>query len=195
MQLTHLRLSSGAHKSPKDGACIMELIGHVMGCGWTDHPECTSPALAAFCRTFNDGLDDENRQRLLPYLHRIAGAKGTHEQEMKVAYISADYCVRVLCPTVFELYDKDCIHAKTLRALPQIVDQESLAVAADAAWAAWAARAAWAAEAAVAKSRMIDLQFECLDAMLAVFEIEPDAEEAILCMLAESKVPDGLVLA
>ena len=40
-------LSPGKHRSPRTGACFMELASLLAGERWSDHPACTHPLLAA----------------------------------------------------------------------------------------------------------------------------------------------------
>ena len=54
----------GAHASPEDGACVMELCSMLSGEGFTDRPRAVSPVLAAFLRGCNDHLDDRGRRGL-----------------------------------------------------------------------------------------------------------------------------------
>ena len=44
-------LSPGRHRSPRTGACFMELASLLAGEPWSDHPACTHPLLAAVART------------------------------------------------------------------------------------------------------------------------------------------------
>ena len=47
-------LSRGKHRSPRHGACFMELASYLAGERWSDHPACTHPLLAALARDVND---------------------------------------------------------------------------------------------------------------------------------------------
>src|SRR6266576_2338551 len=55
-------LSRGKHRSPRKGACFMELASYLAGERWTDHPACTHPLLAELARQVNDHVSDETRQ-------------------------------------------------------------------------------------------------------------------------------------
>ncbi len=57
-------LSRGKHRSPKKGACFMELASFLAGESWSDHPSCTHPLLAAMARDVNDHVGDAGRSRL-----------------------------------------------------------------------------------------------------------------------------------
>lgn len=64
------QLACGAHVSPDSGRCAMEWVSYLAGEPHGDQPGCVSPVMRAFCIALNDGLGDEPRQRLRPYLAR-----------------------------------------------------------------------------------------------------------------------------
>lgn len=64
-------LSKGAHKTPKDGACIMEMVSYVSGDEWTDMPACTDPLIAKIAQIVNDSLSNKDRHLILPYFDRL----------------------------------------------------------------------------------------------------------------------------
>jgi hypothetical protein len=82
-QLVHqtIRLSRGSHRSPEDGACVMELASILAGESFSDHPECVSPVIATMLRAYNDRLDDARRQELLPYASAVVGTRASDEIE------------------------------------------------------------------------------------------------------------------
>ena len=57
-------LSRGKHRTPRHGACFMELASYLTGERWSDHPACTHPLLAALARDVNDFSSDAGRSRL-----------------------------------------------------------------------------------------------------------------------------------
>ncbi len=59
------QLSRGKHRSPRQGACFMELASYLAGERWSDHPACTHPLLAALARLVNDHTSDSGRGRLV----------------------------------------------------------------------------------------------------------------------------------
>src|SRR5918911_561694 len=66
-------LSRGKHRSPRKGACFMELASFLAGERWSDHPGCTHPLLAALARHVNDYTSDVNRQRLAGLIPSVIG--------------------------------------------------------------------------------------------------------------------------
>lgn len=66
-------LSFGSHKDPKDGACVMEYVSILAGEPFSDKPACTDHRLASVAWMVNDGLADEDRHRLLPFIPRLIG--------------------------------------------------------------------------------------------------------------------------
>jgi len=69
-------LSRGKHRSPKKGACFMELASFLAGEAWSDHPACTHPLLASMARDVNDHVDDFARSRLVPLIPEVIGLNG-----------------------------------------------------------------------------------------------------------------------
>ena len=71
-----LKLGRGAHASPAEGACVMELASLLAGEPFSDNPDCASPVIAAFLRTYNDLLDDRRRQDLRRLASEVVGSRG-----------------------------------------------------------------------------------------------------------------------
>ena len=70
------RLTPGAHRSPRRGACFMEFASYLAGERWSDHPDCTDPVLAALARGVNDNVSDARRDDLLLEIPRVIGLRG-----------------------------------------------------------------------------------------------------------------------
>lgn len=148
-----LKLKSGSHSNPKEGSCLMETVAYISGADvYTDHPECACPVITDFAISTNDWMNDVERQRLLPFVLRIAGSKASQEIQEKRGYMCADYAVRVFAPLWVEFHNAS--DAAKMRELPKIVDKASALQAekvclevknAAAAYAAYAANAAYAA--------------------------------------------------
>ncbi|MCA1824473.1 MAG: hypothetical protein LC640_09480 [Frankia sp.] len=66
-------LSKGKHKSPRDGACVMEYVSILAGEKFSDRPKCTMPALADLAIRTNDGLGDRERHIMVPLIPRLIG--------------------------------------------------------------------------------------------------------------------------
>lgn len=69
-------LSPGSHRSPRKGACFMELASYLAGEAWSDRPGCTHPLLAALARDVNDQVSAHTRQGLAPLIPTVIGLKG-----------------------------------------------------------------------------------------------------------------------
>jgi hypothetical protein len=155
-------LAEGAHQSLEDGACIMELVSCLADEPWSDHPQCVSPAVGAFLRSWNDTLDEDDRNRLLkPYLHKVIGTNTGPADEQTRAWLACDWLVRMFTPTWLRRagLDDDAVALEALTPLTsvELADAAMYAIkkaraasdaASDAAWdaARAAARAAaWAA--------------------------------------------------
>jgi hypothetical protein len=70
-----VKLRTGRHSSPEDGACVVELASMLAGEKFSDHPRSVSRTIAAFLRTYNDRLDDDRRQDLLEIASEIVGTR------------------------------------------------------------------------------------------------------------------------
>jgi hypothetical protein len=149
-------LQHGAHDSRDEGVCVMEMVAWMAGEPHSDHPECTSPVVAAFLRSWNDGLpDDAMRDRLLrPLLPVVLDTRTTAADETTRAWMATDWLVRVHAPAWMDLVPSLRERAAELRALPALTSAEiavavqatmeharvdanaARAAAGDAAWAA-----------------------------------------------------------
>jgi hypothetical protein len=155
-------LSSGSHKSIKDGFCVMEAVSWVAREPWSDHPECACPVISAFLRAWNDALPNNERDELLrPLIVRLVGTKSSKAIEHRRSLMAADWLVRTQTPAWLRLAGLSA-QADALATLPEITSmaqipsirgpieaaQRDASAAGDAAGgAAWAAAgaAAWAA--------------------------------------------------
>jgi hypothetical protein len=117
-------LAYGTHASPADGRCAMEWVSHLAGEPHSDQPECVSPVLRVFCIALNDGLEDEPRQRLRPYLARTIGTAGDG-QDPRRAWMALDWLIRTFTPAWLALAD-EAANALVLAALAPVTDPASL---------------------------------------------------------------------
>ncbi|MFC8504567.1 hypothetical protein ACFUC1_19600 [Pedococcus sp. NPDC057267] len=69
-------LSAGKHRTPRKGACFMEMASFLAGEKWSDHPRCTHPLLASMARLVNDALSDEERRRIAMLVPDVVGLVG-----------------------------------------------------------------------------------------------------------------------
>ena len=72
-----IRLSRGTHKSPEEGACVMELASMLADEPFTDHPKSVCPLIAAFLRDYNDSVPGDQRQDLYRYAAAVVGTRGS----------------------------------------------------------------------------------------------------------------------
>lgn len=66
-------LGHGAHNSPQEGACVMEMVSFITGDKWTDHPKTVHSALADIARNTNDFVSDDNRSIIANMIPRFIG--------------------------------------------------------------------------------------------------------------------------
>lgn len=74
-----IKLSRGKHKSPEDGACVMELASMLAGERFSDRPASVCPVIGSFLRAYNDSLDDFRRQDLYSYASRIVDSRSSKD--------------------------------------------------------------------------------------------------------------------
>jgi hypothetical protein len=154
-----LPLSRGNHDKPDEGMCVMEMASYLAREPWSDHPLCVSPVIAAFCRSWNDALDDETRQRLKPYAFKVVGTNTGPADDETRAWMATDWLCRVQAPAWLRLAGLT-EHAQALESLARIADattagaaQPALDASREAAAAAWAAAWDAARDAAGAAAR------------------------------------------
>jgi hypothetical protein len=90
-------LSRGKHRSPRKGACFMELASYLAGERWSDHPACTHPLLAAVARDVNDYTSDAGRARLAGLIPSVIGLAG---DDLHLDARIALGCARMALPVV-----------------------------------------------------------------------------------------------
>jgi hypothetical protein len=88
-------LSRGKHRSPRQGACFMELVSYLAGERWSDHPGCTHPLLAAVARDVNDYTSDAGRPRLAGLIPSVIGLTG---EDLHIDARIALVCARQALP-------------------------------------------------------------------------------------------------
>lgn len=80
--------------------------------------------IAAFGRRWNDDLDDEDRQRLKPFIPRLVGTMASPEVETARSWMCVDWLVHTHLPTWLRLAGMD----------EQVVAVEALPILASSSW-------------------------------------------------------------
>jgi hypothetical protein len=80
--VTHqnVKLSRGRHRSPRDGACVVELASMLAGERFSDHPRAVCPVVAAYLRTVNDLMPVDDLPELYPFAAAIVGTRGSRKE-------------------------------------------------------------------------------------------------------------------
>lgn len=86
-------LSRGRHRTPRRGACFMELASLLAGERWSDHPSCTHPLLGQLARRVNDHTSDDGRQELTPLIPSVVGRRGNDQTWLTVAVAVAAHVI------------------------------------------------------------------------------------------------------
>jgi len=163
LDLDQLTLAKGAHDPGGDAMCVMEAAAFIAGEPWSDHPECVSPVIGAFLRSWNDVLDDDARQQLKPYARKVIGTRGSEADEVRRAWMATDWLVRVQTPAWLRLAGLSeqaellaGMGELTAESCPSIMPalEAARSAAAAAGAAAWAA--AWDAARAAARAAARD---------------------------------------
>jgi hypothetical protein len=103
LDLDTLHLESGRHAASLNQFCVLEAVAYIAGEPWSDHPQCASPVISVFLRSWNDGSGDEQRQELKRYIPRLVNSRGTDAQESERSWMALDWLVRVQTPTWLRL--------------------------------------------------------------------------------------------
>ena len=101
VDLSSVRLAVGAHDSGDAEVCLLEEVSRYVQEPFSDHPRCVSEILGAYGRRFNDLLDEENRQRLVPFIPRLVGTRDDGKDEHR-ALILRDWLLHVAAPRWLE---------------------------------------------------------------------------------------------
>lgn len=95
------RLTRGHSNDPSEGACAMDAVNWLVHGKHGDQPECACAVIGAFVITGNDDLGAADRQRLLGYLHRIAGSRSLEHRAERARLMVRD----ALRATLAEMLD------------------------------------------------------------------------------------------
>ncbi|MCY4119317.1 MAG: hypothetical protein OXG72_00140, partial [Acidobacteria bacterium] len=90
--LTDLVLSRGSHDDRAEGVCLMEAVAWLAGEEHSDTPVCCSPILAAFFRSWNDGMrSDAECAQLIEYIPLLIGTDAGPAVERKRGWMALDW--------------------------------------------------------------------------------------------------------
>jgi hypothetical protein len=130
------KLLSGSHEfpGPDGGTCINEAAIIAAGFAykkvgsWMDCPPCFSPLISQYAITLNDNLNDIDRQKLIPFVTKMAGTKGSQELENARALWFVQQIVNDDLFTIAKKYNEMeladlCFKAKTQKELKTAVDK------------------------------------------------------------------------
>lgn len=97
-------LAAGPNANPDQGLSALEAAAYLAGEPHSDQPACASPSIAAFIRTWGDGLKQAERDGLLlPLVPRLVGTNGSEALERRRIAMVADWLVRSHVPAWFRL--------------------------------------------------------------------------------------------
>ena len=126
----------------------MEAIAWIMGEKHSDKPKCVSPMIGSFIRSWQDNLDDDNRNRLIwPLLPVVIGTNDGKEAER--AEMCSRWIVETYAPAFLRLVPELQPHAEKLAAAWNAAREAAWEAAGNAAGSAARAAARGAAGEAV----------------------------------------------
>jgi hypothetical protein len=105
--LDSIHLDNGSHDDPANGMCVMEAAALLAGDKFSDHPQCVSPVIRSFMISWNDALNDEDRQSLKQHLGRVLNTNTSKADEQARAWMATDWLVRVHTPAWLRLAGLD----------------------------------------------------------------------------------------
>ena len=76
-------LSRGRHRTPRQGACFMEMASTLAGEKWSDHPGCTHPVLGELARLVNDSSSDRHRFELAIRVPSVVGLNPDEPEDVR----------------------------------------------------------------------------------------------------------------
>lgn len=144
------KLLHGSHEfpGPSGGTCINEAALVAAGFDYrsvgsaSDMPACFSRPISQFAIRLNDSFSDTDRQRLIPFVTRLAGSADTPEIELRRVEYLIRSLVNVMFSRMMKAFGRDdlaqaCANARTME---ECRETSRAAAYADAAAAAAAAR-------------------------------------------------------
>lgn len=192
------RLSNGSHDPTSGEMCAMEAAAYIVGEPWSDHPKCVCPVIAAFMRSWNDNLSDDNRTRLLlPLIPTTIGTRGSKALEARRATMAADWYVRTFTPAWLRLAGLTA-RADALAGMPEVTSfartpsirsaleaaQKDAKAAESAAWSAAESAARSAARSAAWSAAWSALKPTCDSLQASAVELV-----ARMCAATEADIP------
>ncbi|MCJ2058667.1 hypothetical protein MKL09_19190 [Methylobacterium sp. J-048] len=97
-------LAAGTQEGRDGAMCALEAVADLASELHSDQPACASPSIAAFIRTWSDGLPQAERDGLiLPLVPRLVGTNGSEALERRRIAMVADWLVRSHVPAWFRL--------------------------------------------------------------------------------------------
>ncbi|KIA72713.1 hypothetical protein ANMWB30_24810 [Arthrobacter sp. MWB30] len=119
-ELNSITLDGGSYEDFESGHSAMEVVAYLAGEEHTQVPKCASLLLRDFTVNLNDNLDNDDRQRLVPFLPRIVGTANDNK-DIARSYLALDWLIRTYTPTLLDFANLT-EEAQALRDLHQVVD-------------------------------------------------------------------------
>ena len=107
LDLSTIHLDHGAHDSPDDGHCVMEVVSMFAKQPFSDQPQCVCPTLRSLFISWNDSLPDDERQQLLRYVPLLPGTAQGNKLALERSALAMDWLWRDFTPAWLRLAKLD----------------------------------------------------------------------------------------
>jgi len=133
LDMSQVRLGKGPHPAQTNPTgnrdmCLLEAVSYFTGESWSHRPACVSPAIALFLSTWQDALDDEERDLLFPpdkWIPALVGTRGDWVAEQRRCHSALDWAIRIYPQIWFRHNLALAPYGKALEKLPEISDDIS----------------------------------------------------------------------
>lgn len=131
LEMSQVRLGKGTHPVRIDPTgnrdmCLLEAVSHFTGSDWNTHPPCVCPVVGLFLSTWQDALDDAERDLLFPpdkWIPALVGTKADWVTEQKRCHLALDWAIRIYPQIWFRHNLALAPYGKALEGLPSISDE------------------------------------------------------------------------
>lgn len=127
IDLSAIVLTRGSHLSADQGLSLLEAVCIATAEDVSDSPSCVDPILAAFGRSWNEGMRSDNeRAQLKQYIMRLPSETKSVTLSQRLGWMAADWLIRVHVPAWLSLLPSLVVHADAIRAESPLASVEDL---------------------------------------------------------------------
>jgi hypothetical protein len=180
------KLRAGHSDDPSHGACAADAVNWLVHGKHGDAPECACRVILPYLIRGNDTMPDDTRERLKPYLHRIAGSRSPEHESarLRILVLAAS---RIFAANAVERVGLSDV-AESLRSIPSDASYAAIEGVAEAAVArvAQIKRVKWVAGWAAETARTAaEAAWRSAEAVAAVTWAEAETVQAVAARAAQ----------